>query len=129
MTYVIACAKFTSKVQQVAPEDYLKERVMAYITHRIKGEFDKSYGYEDPLYRKKINEATYINFMNTGVFKWVGANIKEISIEGEKAVVQIDLQGWARIKGISNEKNLVEQTMQLNWVKAEGTWYNSPTPN
>jgi hypothetical protein len=129
LTCIIACAKFTSKVQQVAPEDYLKERVTAYITHRIKGEFDKSYGYEDPLYRKKINEATYINFMSKGIFNWVEANIKKISIEGETAVVQIDLQGWARLKGISNEKNLIEQTIQLNWVKAEGTWYNSLTLN
>jgi hypothetical protein len=125
LTYIIACAKIPSQLQ-LSPEDVLKERVMAYIDSRMKGEFEKSYGYEDPLFRKKVSEENYIYTMTRGAFKWVGADIKEIAIEGEKGVVRIVLRGQPLIKGLSiNNKTLIESTIPLTWIKSEGVWYNS----
>jgi hypothetical protein len=122
LTYPIACAN----LPQGPPKDELKLRVMAYMAHRIKGEFDKSYTYEDPLYRKKVNEASYLVRMANGPFKWEEADIKEISVQGDQAIIQVNIRGQLRLRGFgSKNKSQIENQVELTWIRSEGIWYNS----
>jgi hypothetical protein len=122
LTFIVGCAKLD---KQIVQKDELKERVNAYMDHRIKGEFDKSYAYEDPLYRKKVNEAYYLNLMANGPFKWLAAEIKEISVQGDRAIIQIALRGQPRLRGFIKKNALIENQVELTWIKSEGVWYNS----
>jgi hypothetical protein len=125
LTYIIGCVKVPSGLE-VSPEVLLKERVTAYIVYRTNGEFDKSYLFEDPLYRKMIGEGSYINLMSKGIFKWMKADLLDITMDGDTAIVRVNLQGQPKLPGISM-RNItpVEQMIELKWIRIEGQWYNS----
>lgn len=105
-------------------EDILRERIKAYWDYKVKQDFDKAYGYEDPLFRKKINLVNYIKGFNTEKAGWTGASIEGLTIEGDSAIVDMKV----RIKIIVSSSGNLEQDVSLRekWVKVEGLWYHVP---
>ncbi len=110
--------------KDVSDEEVLKERVMAYWQHKVRQEFDKSYGYEDPLFRKKISIVNYIKGFNTARAGWSGASIEGLKIEGDSAIVDMKV----RVKITVSSSGNIEQDVALKerWVKVDGLWYHVP---
>jgi hypothetical protein len=115
-------------LKSASDEEALKTRVMAYWNLKIKGEFEKSYEYEDPFYRKTVSIVNYIKGFNTTTVKWKGAEIKEIHREaaGGKADVDLSLRmelmlpEREKIREMENNFPVVDK-----WIKVDGIWYHS----
>lgn len=97
---------------------------MAYWNYKIKQEFDKSYEYEDPLFRKQVNMINYIKSFNTAKAGWSKAQIERIDMVGDNATVDMKIE----IKiAVSSSKNLEhEGFIKEKWVKVDGIWYHIP---
>jgi hypothetical protein len=107
-------------------EDVLKERIMAYFNFKIKKEFDKSYEYEDPLYRKTISLSRYIK--NQGHRQVKAARIENLSIEGDKASVVMTLRVKVRlVSEVGMAAQDIEHDAQTpqTWIKSDGQWYHA----
>lgn len=117
------CAK-KDAIKSVSDEEVLEERVMAYWNHKVKEEFDKSYEYESPLYKKTVNMVKYIKSFNTKRGGWIGAGIKSLKIEGDSGIV--DMKVRVRISITSSNKIEHDVLLQEKWVKADGVWYHVP---
>jgi hypothetical protein len=105
-------------------EELLRERVTAYWNHKIKQEFDKSYEYEYPLYRKKINVVNYIKSFDTAKAGWSGAGIERVDMRGENATV--DMKIMVKI-AVSSSRDLEHDGfVKEKWVKVDGIWYHIP---
>lgn len=107
-----------------AEEDTLKERVMEYWRHKINGEFDKCYEYEEPFYRKTVNLVKYIKGFRTDVIKWKTADVREMEIRGDEAVVKLNVDMNVKVPGIRR----IDRTSLVTekWVRVEGIWYHVP---
>lgn len=118
------CATKEAAVRNANEEEVLRERVMAYWNHKVKQEFDKSYEYEDPLFKKKVNPVNYMKGFNIGKAEWFGAKIRGLKIENESAIVDLNIK--LRITtGVSG--NLEHDTFATEkWVKVDGVWYHIP---
>ncbi len=111
-------------VKSTTNEESLRERVMAYWNYKIKQEFDKSYEYEYPLFRKQVNMINYIRGFHTGKAGWAGARIEEVHVQGDTATV--DMKIMIKIF-VSSSKNLEhEGFVKEKWVKVDGIWYHIP---
>jgi len=111
-------------VKNVSDEEVLRERVIAYWNHKIRQEFDKTYEFEDPLFRKKINIVNYIKGFNTARAGWTGASVEGLKIEEDSAIVDMKV----RVKITVSSSGNIEQDVQLQekWVKVDGLWYHVP---
>jgi hypothetical protein len=112
-------------VKKTADEELLKERVMAYWNYKIKNEFDKSYEYEYPLFRKQVSMINYMkSFGTTGRAEWSGAEIGRIDVQGDNATV--DTKIMMKI-AVSSSKNFEhEGFIKEKWVKVDEVWYHVP---
>ncbi len=112
-------------VKSGSDEEALRERVTMYWNLKVKQEFDKSYEYEDPYYRKMTSLVTYIQGFNTSTLKWNDAKIKAVEMGDDTAKVEMDLDTTIKLpdmKKIQHHKNVGEE----KWVKVEGKWYHIP---
>lgn len=111
-------------VRSLPDEEVLRERIVAYWNHKVKQEFDKSYEYEDPYFRGKINMVNYIKSFHTGKSEWSGAKIEGLKIEGDSAIVDMKVM----LKVVVSSSRNVEQDVPIEekWVKADGIWYHVP---
>ena len=123
---LMGCAK-KEVLESIPDEEALKSRVVKYWDHKVKEEFDKSYEYEDPIFRKKVSMIKYIQSINTSVVKWVGADIENISREDDVANVDMKL----KIRVMANPLRYVEKDVYLKekWISVDGVWYHSPQRN
>jgi hypothetical protein len=117
----------TNSVKKASGETGLRESVMAYWNYKIKEEFDKSYGYEEPSYRKSVSLINYIGSINSAALKWRSAEIKAISKKADTADVEMNLRVELILPQIEHLRT-VEMNTQLTdkWVKIEGVWYHRP---
>ena len=107
-------------------EDVLKERIMAYFNYRINKEFDKTYEYEDPLYRKTVSLTRYIQKQGHRQVK--AARIEKLSIEGDKAAVVMTLRVKVRlVSQVGMAAQDIEHDTQVTqtWIKSDGQWYHA----
>jgi hypothetical protein len=111
-------------VKAQSQEEGLRERVLTYWHLKEKQEFDKSYEYEDPYYRKITNLVTYIQSMNTTVIKWKSAKIKGIEMDNDEAKVELVLDTEVKLPGFKEAEH--EGTVKEKWVQIEGKWYHVP---
>ena len=111
-------------VKSVPEEEILKERVTTYWNYKIHEEFDKSYEYELPLYRKKVSMVRYIKGINTTVLKWLGAKVDMITREDSSAIVDLTLRIQMRLPGLKDAGH--DAMIKEKWVKVEGMWYHVP---
>jgi hypothetical protein len=111
-------------LKSTTDEEILRERVMAYWNHKIKQEFEKSYEYEYPLFRKTVNVVNYIKGFNTARAGWTNAGIEGLHIEEDNATV--DMKIMIKI-AVSSSRNLDhEGFIKEKWVKVDGIWYHIP---
>ncbi|MGD1076280.1 MAG: hypothetical protein ABR903_09450 [Thermodesulfovibrionales bacterium] len=111
-------------IKGVSDEEALRERVMAYWNHKTKEEFDKSYGYEDPLFRKRVSMVQYIKSFNTERAVWTDAATENLKMEGESAIV--DMKVKVKIF-VTPSKNIEQDVLfKEKWVKVDGMWYHVP---
>jgi hypothetical protein len=111
-------------VKSTTNEELLKDRVMAYWNYKIKKEFEKSYEYEYPLFRKQVNVINYIKSFNTVKAGWSKAGIERIDMRGDNATVDMKIQ--VKI-AVSSSRDLEhEGLVKEKWVKVEGIWYHIP---
>ena len=112
-------------VKSGSDEEILRDRVMTFWDHMIKGEFDKSYEYELPLFRKKTRMVEYIGSFNTVIVQWHSAKVDRIKVEGTSASVDMTVRTEVRlpkIKSVERDSLLTEK-----WVKADDVWYHVPS--
>jgi hypothetical protein len=114
------CAK--NFVKKESDEEILKTRATAYWNHKVRGEFDRSYEFEDPFFRKNVNLNRYIQSIPAGRITWQGAGVERITVYGERADIDIKLA----IKIIVSSKKNIEQDVKITdkWVKVDGIWYH-----
>jgi hypothetical protein len=125
LALIIFCSCGTKEsVKKNNDEDVLRERVIAYWNHKIKGEFDESYNYEEPFYRKKISRIRYIQSYGAARGEWLNAAIRDLKIEDESAKVAVNL----RVKLIAAylKGSDINAVLNEKWVKVDGIWYHVP---
>jgi hypothetical protein len=109
-------------VQKGSGEEALKERVTMYWGLKTKEAFDKSYDYEDPYYRAKINMVNYIKSFNTKMVKWLSASPAEIVIHDDTAMVDVNLR--MRVRPPMMKPYEYDSKIREKWVKVDGIWYH-----
>ena len=120
-----ACVK-KEAIKSVTDEEQLRARVVAYWNHKIEQEFDKSYEYEYPLYRKATSMVNYIRVFNIGKASWTRATVDRIDVQGDNATV--DMKVGINIMVSSSNKLEPEVFIKEKWVKVDnGIWYHVPS--
>jgi hypothetical protein len=110
---------------QVVKEDEkvtLKRRAQEYWSYRIKAEWDKSYLFELPDYREKINISKYIQQNGRTLVKWVGFEILETWTSGEEGFVKLSAKYRYMIP--MPQDGVFERISEEKWVKKDGQWYH-----
>ncbi len=117
---IIQC---TAKPQIVKENDetVLRRRVQEYWSYRIKGEWDKSYLYESPEYREKVNIVRYTNQFGRSAVKWEGFEILEIWVSGEEGHVKVNTKYRYLIP--QTPRGAFARAVEEQWIKKEGQWY------
>jgi hypothetical protein len=110
-------------VRSASDEDVLRERIAAYWDHRIKGELDKTYEFEDPFYRKKVGLVSYIKSFG-GMVKWKAVAVKDIEVSDNAAVVDLKITTDVRLP--ETKATDVTSAVKEKWVKVDGVWYHVP---
>ncbi len=110
--------------KDLTEEEILRQRIMAYWEFKIRQAFDKSYDFEDPLFRKKMTLVNYIKGFNTARAGWSGASIEGLKIEGDSAIVDMKV----KVRIFASPSKPIEQDVALKekWVKVDGLWYHVP---
>lgn len=108
----------------IPDEEVLSNRVAKYWDHNIKEEFDMSYNYEDPLFRKKTSMIKYIKNINTNVVKWVGADIENLRVEND--VADVDMKLKIRVMANPLHYKDVNVPAKEKWIRVDEVWYHVP---
>jgi len=115
------CAK--NAIKNVSDEEVLRERVMTYWNYKVNEEFDKSYEFEDPFFRKTHTMVNYIRgYSGSGRAKWAGVRIQGISIQDDAAKVSLMIKLGIIIG--SSPKVSPESMVEDKWIKLDGIWYH-----
>lgn len=117
------CAS-TDSLKNANDEAVLRARVETYWAHKIRGELDKSYEFEDPFYRKKVTLVRYIKSLDTSVVKWLGATVTGIDVKEDSARVEVALKVKVRLPMIKTGEDISMITEK--WVRIDGVWYHVP---
>ncbi len=121
---IIFCGCVTKEAVKSNTEDVLRERITDYWNYKMKEEFDKSYAYEDPFFRKQVNLVNYIRRFRTDIVKWKSAAVKEIKLAGDSAEVDMILRTKVRLPQIKTVEH--DSLTKEKWVKVDGVWYHVP---
>jgi hypothetical protein len=118
----IGCVK-KEAIKISSDEEILRERVMAYWNYRVKQELDKSYEFEDPIYKKGHSLVSYIKRFGVDPVR-----LKEVKISGlqmEDAAARIDLKMRVEVRAPGARAPLkTEADRSDRWGKIEGMWYH-----
>lgn len=96
---------------------------MAYWNFRIKGEYDKSYKYENPFFRKKVSLVDYIKHTGQAV-KTESASIEDIKIDGDNAGVKLLTKIRVIVPDPQIMRARLKRTFTDRWVSVDGIWYH-----
>jgi hypothetical protein len=119
---VIQCSTKTQIIKE-EEETVLKRRVQEYWSYKIKGEWDKSYAYESPDYREKVNLQRYVYKNGRFIEKWVGFDILEIWTSGEEGNVKLNIEYRYLIPQVQR-KGVFQRIVEEKWIKKDGNWYH-----
>lgn len=117
----------TTRAQIIKESDeaVLRRRVQEYWSLKIKGDLDKSYGYEIPSYREKVNVVDYIRSQGQ-ILRWTEAEIREIEVDGtDRARIDGFVRFRYQIPQFRIDKG--ESTVSEIWAKEKGEWYHVPS--
>ena len=81
----------------LSDEAILRERSTAYYNYRVNQEFDKSYEFEDPLYRKTVKLSQYVQKLAVSPAEWKAAKVEGLRIEDGKAEIALRLKVKVRL--------------------------------
>lgn len=125
MIILFGCAtKYSKKAQE---EEVLRQRVMQYMEHNINREFDKSYGFEYPLYRKTVSMVNYIGKSLGYTYRTLEADIVDMNITDDQATVGLNVKSWISLPNIRMRRDdSYSSYMKQRWVKVDGEWYHLP---
>jgi len=112
--------------KQIIKEDdevVLRRRVHEYWSYNIKGEWDKSYLYESPDFKEKVNLVAYVNQNSRFPMKWEGCDILEVWTSGEEGFVTLNTKYRYIIP--QTDKAAFEKTVKEKWIKIkkDNQWY------
>jgi len=110
--------------KNVSDEEILRDRVMTYWNYKINQDFDKSYVYEHPLYRKQVNMVNYIRGFNPEVVKWTAAKVEDIKMDGPSAKVGLKITVKVRLPSIKSGED--DSWVKEEWQKVDNVWYHVP---
>ncbi len=96
---------------------------MAYWNFRIEGEYDKSYEYENPFFRKTVNLVDYIQHSGKAV-KTKSVKIEGMKIEGDNAGVELMTTIQVSVPDPAISRAVFPQKFTDRWVKADDVWYH-----
>jgi hypothetical protein len=123
---IILSGCVTKYIKKVPEEDKLRDRVTKYWEHKMNREFDKSYDFEYPLYRKAVSMVNYIEYAPKHI-RLLNAEIADIQIEGERATVGLNVKAWISIPQFRMKKeDSYTSYREERWVKAGDEWYHLP---
>ena len=111
-------------VKNKPDEEVLRYRVMEYWNYKINQDFDKSYAYEHPLYRKQMKMVNYIGSFNTEVVKWTAAKIEDIRMDGPSAEVGLKITVKVSLPGVRTGED--DSRVKEEWRKVDNVWYHVP---
>jgi hypothetical protein len=127
LVFLTGCVTTKAK-HNISDEEGLRERVASYWDYKIKGDLEKSYGYEDPLYRKSVNLVGYISSINSSAAKWRAAEIETIKKTGDMADINLKLRVEIILPQIDSRRKLQLNVQTTDkWVKVDGVWYHQPS--
>jgi hypothetical protein len=122
---LVLCITQCSTQKQIIKEDdtaILRRRAQEYWSYKIRGEWDKSYLYESPEYRKEVNITTYIGQNSRIPVKWEGFNNLEIWTSGDEGYMKLNLKYRYLIS--ETTKASFERLIEEKWIKSkDGGWY------
>ncbi len=122
------CAK-KDAIKQISDEDALRERVQAYWAHNIKEEYDKSYEFEYPLFKKNVSMVEYLRNITNNV-RWERVEILKIEMGDGNAdvtvMMDVNVKGLPiRVKGRDGIE-FKGNARTEKWIKTDGLWYHVP---
>jgi hypothetical protein len=91
-------------------ENRVKTRVHEYWGYKIKRDFEKSYLYESPEYRKEVKLVDYLKSFGPGV-EWLGAEVDRVV-----------RYRWTMVS--AGPKEGITSTSTEKWKDVNGTWYH-----
>ena len=97
-------------------------RAQEYWDHKIKGDFEAAYQYEDPDFRKNVRLGDYLRSIGSGA-KWLEAKVGNVAIDGEAAKVEMKIR-YAIILGPYFPKEGIERDISSYWRLVDGIWYH-----
>jgi hypothetical protein len=102
----------------------LRERVATYWQLKVNEDFMKSYEYEAPYYRKQTTMINYLRGINTDVVKYLAATPRDIKLDADSAVVDVELRVRVKLPQIKSDEH--STVIKEKWVRSEGMWYHIP---
>ena len=121
---LIAVPSLASNVDSGASSKALEQRAKEYWEHKVKGEFDKSFPYEDPATVKDLTLAEYARSTGGGV-KWLSAEPEKVVIDENKGGVYIKIRYlWTFVDPAQQAEKGFEQAFWDHWTLVDGTWYH-----
>ena len=120
LVFLAGCVTTKAK-HNISDEEGLRERVVSYWDYRIKGDLDKSYGYEDPLYRKAVTLVQYIRRSND-IIDVKAVKVGKVALENDTAQVDLDMQVEVHAPGARPLKTQIQR--KEKWGKVDGIWYH-----
>lgn len=109
-------------------KEKLHKRVTEFMDLRVKREWEKSWEYNDPVYREVTNKETWLR--NIGFIIYEKYKVDHINIEGNFATIDIDLTVSLRQqfrKGEIMEPSPPKRsTVQMKWLWFYDDWYMYP---
>lgn len=118
----IGCVK-KDAIKISSDEEVLRERVMAYWNHRVKQEFDKSYEFEDPIYKKGNSLVYYIKRFGLDPVRLKEVKIKGVQMEDAEARIDLTTRIEVRAPG-APAPITVNADRNDRWGRIEGMWYH-----
>ena len=106
-----------STQKQIIKEDdeaILRRRVHEYWSYNIKGEWDKSYLYESPDFKEKVNLVAYVNQNSRYPMKWEGFNIIEIWTSGTEGYAKVNAKYRYMIP--QTDKAVFNRVIEEKWI-------------
>lgn len=104
----------------------LKERVMAYWNYKMNKEFDKTYNFEDPFYRKTVTLVRYIQMNSNPLLEYRGFEIVDINETKDNAEIELRVVVRAKVPGAKPFEH--DTFIKEQWIFHEGDWYHLNKP-
>ncbi|RJR19300.1 MAG: hypothetical protein C4582_10600 [Desulfobacteraceae bacterium] len=125
LIFIAALSACTGNALVRDDETALRGRAGIYWQHRVKKAFAECYLMETPEVREGITITNYVMGLSGGII-WISASPKSISIDGDKATVQVEMT-YAMF-GMYTPKGGITRVVPDYWKRVDGVWYHLYQP-